>query len=52
MRAVLKARGLLLLPLVIVIGTLLLGKTPIYAGFLGIIAIIVASWLTPTVRCA
>ena len=46
-RAVLKARGLLLLPLVIVIGTLLLGKTPIYAGFLGIIAIIVASWLTP-----
>lgn len=46
-RAVLKARGLLLLPLVIVIGTLLLGKTPIYAGFLGIISIIVASWLTP-----
>ncbi len=33
-------------PLVIVIGTLPLGKTPIYAG-LGIIAIIVASWLTP-----
>ncbi|HDJ1437634.1 TPA: TRAP transporter permease [Serratia rubidaea] len=46
-KAVLKARGLLLLPLFIVIGALLLGKTPIYAGFLGIVAIIVASWLTP-----
>ncbi|MFI8418140.1 TRAP transporter permease [Serratia sp. NPDC078593] len=46
-KAILKARGLLLLPLVIVIGTLLVGKTPIYAGFLGIIAIIVASWITP-----
>lgn len=46
-KAVLKARGLLLLPLFIVIGTLLMGKTPIYAGFLGIIAIIVASWLAP-----
>ncbi|PHM48712.1 TRAP transporter permease [Xenorhabdus sp. KK7.4] len=46
-KAVLKARGLLLLPLFIVIGTLLAGKTPIYAGFLGIIAIIVASWITP-----
>ncbi|TFZ51603.1 TRAP transporter permease [Serratia proteamaculans] len=46
-KAVLKARGLLLLPLIIVIGTLLLGKTPIYAGFLGIISIIVASWLAP-----
>ncbi|HHZ7362023.1 TPA: TRAP transporter permease [Proteus mirabilis] len=51
-KAVLKARGLLLLPLIIVIGTLLMGKTPIYAGFLGILTIIVASWLTPdkTVR--
>ncbi|WP_422528133.1 TRAP transporter permease [Serratia fonticola] len=46
-KAVLKARGLLLLPLFIVIGTLLMGRTPIYAGFLGIIAIIVASWITP-----
>ncbi len=46
-KAVLKARGLLLLPLFIVIGTLLTGKTPIYAGFLGIISIIVASWITP-----
>ncbi|OTA18796.1 C4-dicarboxylate ABC transporter permease [Xenorhabdus beddingii] len=46
-KTVLKARGLLLLPLFIVIGTLLTGKTPIYAGFLGIIAIIIASWITP-----
>ncbi|WP_340618127.1 TRAP transporter permease [Xenorhabdus entomophaga] len=46
-KAVLKARGLLLLPLFIVIGTLLTGKTPIYAGFLGIITIIIASWITP-----
>ncbi|PHM60956.1 TRAP transporter permease [Xenorhabdus ishibashii] len=46
-KAVLKSRGLLLLPLFIVIGTLLTGKTPIYAGFLGIIAIIIASWITP-----
>ncbi|WP_086952967.1 TRAP transporter permease, partial [Xenorhabdus innexi] len=46
-KAVLKARGLLLLPLFIVIGTLLAGKTPIYAGFLGIIAIIIASWISP-----
>ncbi|PHM38717.1 C4-dicarboxylate ABC transporter permease [Xenorhabdus mauleonii] len=46
-KAVLKARGLLLLPLFIVIGTLLLGKTPIYAGTLGIISIIISSWITP-----
>ncbi|CDH02269.1 TRAP transporter permease [Xenorhabdus bovienii] len=46
-KTVLKARGLLLLPLFIVIGILLMGKTPIYAGFLGIITIIIASWITP-----
>ncbi|WP_058909897.1 TRAP transporter permease [Entomohabitans teleogrylli] len=45
-KAILKQRGLLLLPLVIVIATLLMGRTPIYAGFLGIISIIVASWLS------
>lgn len=43
---VLKRRGLLLLPLVIVIATLLAGRTPIYAGFLGIVTIIAASWLS------
>ena len=45
-KAILKQRGLLLLPLVIVIGTLLTGRTPIYAGFLGILSIIAASWLS------
>ncbi len=45
-KTVLKQRGLLLLPLMIVIGTLLMGKTPIYAGFLGILSIIAASWLS------
>lgn len=44
--AVLKEGGILLVPLVIVIGTLLSGRTPIAAGFAGIIACIIASWLT------
>ena len=44
--AVLKEGGVLLLPLIIVIGTLLAGKTPIAAGFAGIISAIIASWLT------
>jgi TRAP transporter 4TM/12TM fusion protein len=43
---VLKERGLLLLPILIVIGTLLMGRTPLFAGFAGIISVIVASWLT------
>ncbi|AFJ47026.1 TRAP transporter permease [Shimwellia blattae] len=45
-KTILKQRGLLLLPLIIVIGTLLTGRTPIYAGFLGILSIIAASWLS------
>ncbi|MFD1848805.1 TRAP transporter permease [Oceanobacillus bengalensis] len=44
--AVLKEGGILLVPLVIVIGTLLSGRTPIAAGFAGIAAAIIASWLT------
>lgn len=43
---VLKERGVLLLPILIVIVSLLLGYTPLFAGFAGIIAVIVASWLT------
>lgn len=43
---VLKERGMLLLPIIVVIGTLLAGKTPLFAGFAGIITVIVASWLT------
>ncbi|MBM7703009.1 TRAP transporter permease [Metabacillus iocasae] len=44
--AVLKERGVLLLPIIIVFGTLLAGKTPLFAGFAGIIAVILSSWLT------
>ncbi|UTR11942.1 TRAP transporter permease [Evansella sp. LMS18] len=43
---VLKERGMLLLPIMIVIGSLLMGRTPLFAGFAGIIAVIIASWLT------
>lgn len=44
--AVLKDGGVLLLPLLVVIVTLLIGKTPIFAGFSGIVSTIVTSWLT------
>jgi len=43
---VLKERGLLVLPILVVIVTLLIGKTPLFAGFAGIVSAIVASWLT------
>lgn len=43
---VLKERGLLIIPIIVVIVTLLSGRTPLLAGFAGIIAVIVASWLT------
>ncbi|PTM57559.1 TRAP transporter permease [Desmospora activa] len=43
---VLKERGVLLLPIIIVIVSLMMGYTPLFAGFAGIIAVIVASWLT------
>jgi TRAP transporter 4TM/12TM fusion protein len=45
-KEVLKERGALLLPIFIVIGALLLGKTPLFAGFAGIVSVILASWLT------
>ncbi|WP_246938544.1 TRAP transporter permease [Bacillus pinisoli] len=45
-KEVLKEGGILLLPIVIVIGTLLAGKTPLFAGFAGIGSVIVSSWLT------
>lgn len=44
--AVLKEGGVLLVPLIVVFATLLSGKTPIFAGFSGIIAAIIASYLT------
>ncbi|PIC94595.1 C4-dicarboxylate ABC transporter permease [Sporosarcina sp. P26b] len=45
-KEVIKERGLLILPILIVIGTLLVGKTPLFAGFAGIVSVIIASWLT------
>lgn len=43
---VLKERGVLIVPIIVVIGTLLIGKTALFAGFAGIGSVIVASWLT------
>lgn len=45
-KKVILERGILVLPIIIVIGTLLMGRTPLYAGFAGIISVIIASWLT------
>lgn len=43
---VLKARGALLLPIVVVLVSLLAGKTPLFAGYVGIATTVIASWLT------
>ncbi|KIL45812.1 TRAP transporter permease [Jeotgalibacillus soli] len=43
---VLKERGMLLIPILVVITTLLIGYTALFAGFAGIGAVIVSSWLT------
>ncbi|WP_044895370.1 TRAP transporter permease [Bacillus alveayuensis] len=43
---ILKERGLLLIPIIVVIVTLLIGKTALFAGFVGIGSIILSSWLT------
>ncbi|WLR50350.1 TRAP transporter fused permease subunit [Bacillus tianshenii] len=48
--SVLKARGALLLPIIIVVWALMTGKTPLYAGFIGIISTIVASWFNKKTR--
>lgn len=45
-KRVIMERGILVLPIIIVIGALLMGRTPLYAGFAGIISVIIASWLT------
>lgn len=45
-KKVILERGILVLPIIIVIGALLMGRTPLYAGFAGIISVIIASWLT------
>lgn len=43
---VIKSRGVLVLPIFIVILTLMTGFTALFAGFAGIFACIIASWLT------
>lgn len=43
---VIKSRGILILPIIIVIVTLMTGFTALFAGFSGIFACIIASWLT------
>ncbi len=47
---VLLKRGILLLPVIVVVYFLLAGKTPLYAGFAGIISTILASWVRPETR--
>lgn len=43
---VIKSRGILILPIIIIIVALMTGFTALFAGFSGIFASIVASWLT------
>lgn len=45
-KEVLLSRGALLLPIIVVIITLLIGKTAIFAGFAGIVSAMISSWLT------
>lgn len=50
LKKVLLSRGLLLLPIIVVIWALVTGKTPLYAGFAGIISTIVASYSNKETR--
>lgn len=45
-KEILKERGALLLPIIVVITLLIMGKTALFAGFSGIATCIIASWLT------
>ncbi|MFV9511412.1 TRAP transporter permease [Tepidibacillus sp. LV47] len=47
---VLKKRGLLLLPIVVIVWTLIEGRTPLFAGFAGIISTILVSWFHKDTR--
>ncbi|GBF12340.1 TRAP transporter permease [Tepidibacillus sp. HK-1] len=47
---VLKKRGLLLIPIIVIVWTLFEGRTPLYAGFAGIISTILASWFHKDTR--
>lgn len=47
---VIKERGHLVIPILIVILILVIGKTPVYAAFCGIISTIIVSWFKPDTR--
>ncbi|RKO65839.1 TRAP transporter permease [Desulfofundulus salinus] len=47
---ILRERGVLLIPILVIFVTLLTGKTPLYAGFLGILTTIAASFFVPGCR--
>ena len=50
MGRLLKEGAVFFLPIIALIVTLMLGYTPLYAGFIGIVSVIVASWLSPNNR--
>ncbi|MFZ5943086.1 MAG: TRAP transporter permease [Bacillota bacterium] len=45
LKDVLRKQGVLVLPILVIIYTLIAGKTPLFAGFAGIISTIIASWV-------
>ncbi|WP_035107280.1 TRAP transporter permease [Desulfovirgula thermocuniculi] len=47
---VLRERGILIVPILVIFFTLITGKTPLYAGFLGILVTIAASFFVPGSR--
>ncbi|NLG86259.1 MAG: TRAP transporter permease [Firmicutes bacterium] len=50
MRYVLRTRGHLIIPLIVIVYLLLSGRTPLYAAFYGIISTIACSWLRKETR--
>jgi len=50
LKRVMKERGVLIIPIAVIVYTLVIGKTPIYAGFAGIISTILSSWLSKDTR--
>jgi len=50
MKTLLRTRGHLITPLVVIIYLLMKGRTPLYAAFYGIIIAVVVSWIRPDTR--
>ncbi|WP_100330033.1 TRAP transporter permease [Bacillus xiapuensis] len=50
MRQVLKSGGHLLIPIIVLIGLLMAGKTPLYAAFYAIVLSVVVSWFNKDTR--